>query len=288
MGEMMTVILWLLGITLLYLFLIAPNVLRRKTGWKAWGETAFAHRGLHDEKQGIPENSLVAFRRAVETGMGIEMDIRLTRDGQMVVFHDSSLQRMCGADGQISQMTLAQLKQYRLGDTGETIPTLDEALALIGGRVPLILEIKSAVLGREEIPPLLYDRMREYDGPYCVESFDPLAVRWFRRHAPKIMRGQLACDNRVTQPGKKQSFLNFCCANLLMDFLSRPDFVAYDYRADRNLSFRVMRNVFRPILAAWPVRSQKDYERNERYYDFQIVESFLPPKQRIIDNEKEN
>ena len=274
MGGMLWLLAGLVAAALLYGFLAAPNLSHRKERMAGLLGIPYAHRGLHGPD--APENSLAAFRLAVERGYGIEMDVRLTRDGQLVIHHDDSLLRMCGTDGRISGMTLEQVRALRLGDTREGVPTLDEALAIVRGRVPLILEMKSEGRESKDLPCLLHRRMQTYPGPYCVESFDPRMMGWFKRHAPRTVRGQLAHD--PWKIGERQPRTGyFFAAYLMLDFLSRPDFVAYDYRTDRNLSFRLVRRLFRPVLAAWTVQRQETYEKLQSQYDLQIFEGFLPP-----------
>ena len=135
----------------------------------------YAHRGLHTEDGSVPENSLPAFRAAAEAGYAVEMDVHLTADDQLVVFHDDTLERMCGVQGVIDDFTLAELRALRLGKTDCVIPTFAEALEALGGRVPLLLEIKRGHDNRR-LCALTLEALRTYTGPYCVESFDPTAV----------------------------------------------------------------------------------------------------------------
>lgn len=278
----MLLALWLvLAVILLYLFLIAPNLTHRKLSRKKLFPGLYAHRGLHDKEIGIPENSLPAFRRAAAMDYGIELDVRLTKDRQLVVFHDHSAERICGYRKLISDMTLEELRTLRLDGTQETIPTFDETLNVIGGKVPLMIELKSSP-GMErdmDIAVLVNARLQSYHGEYCVESFNPLLLRWYKKHAPQVFRGQLASGHKM---GKRESvdkrILHFLHANLLGNFLSRPDFVSYDRMTDRNISFRLMRGLFRPTLAVWTVRSQDELERLNACYDGLIFEAFMPIK----------
>ena len=229
----------------LYLFLIAPGPRRKDLRWMC---RPFAHRGLHGD--GIPENSLAAYERAVLRGYGIEWDVRLTRDGQLILHHDDSLRRMCGRDALISQTDAEDVRACRLMGTEGPPPFLSEALSLVGGRTPLIIELKSAGKRNGELAEKVWAQLREYPGEYCVESFDPRLLRWFRRHAPAVIRGQLACDP-AKEGEQVRGALVFLCAHLMANCLSRPDFVAYGYRGGRNVSFRVIRALFHPALAAW-------------------------------------
>ena len=173
-----------------FAFLVAPG--RATRAQKApFLYRNYAHRGLHTEDGTVPENSLPAFRAAAEAGYAVEMDVHLTADDQLVVFHDDTLERMCGVPGVIDDFTLAELRALRLGDTDCVIPTFAEALEALGGRVPLLLEVKRGHNNRR-LCALTLAALRTYGGPYCVESFDPTIVAWFRRNAPDILRGQLS------------------------------------------------------------------------------------------------
>ena len=257
----------------LYLYLIAPNLLRRKKGLKPPSPSYFAHRGLHDEE--TPENSLAAFQRAIDGGYGIELDVRLSRDGALVVYHDPSALRLCGVDSLIEKMTLSELRELRLKGTAEGIPTLREALEAIGGRVPLIVEIKAdQPLGANLASRAYEECLREYQGEWWVESFDPRIVRWFRKNVPEAVRGQLAYD--PAKIGKDRPLLMALGAHLLMNALSRPDFVAYGCKTRQNPSFRLMKRLFRPVLVAWTVESEEESQQLNGQFDAQIFEGFMP------------
>lgn len=134
----------------------------------------FAHRGLFDNQTRC-ENSLSAFEAAAQAGYGIELDLQMTADGKIVVFHDDDLQRMCSSPLVIEQATYAQLQEYNLGETFEKIPLFSQVLAQVNGRVPLIVEIKSTE--RIERTCLkVYDLLRNYPGDYCIESMNPLRL----------------------------------------------------------------------------------------------------------------
>lgn len=259
---------------LLYLFLTAPNILHPKARTRMLGGWLYAHRGLHGGD--IPENSLPAFTRAAEKGYGMELDVHLTKDGHMVVHHDDSLLRLCGVNRRIGDMTLQEVRACRFIGTDLPVPTLDEALDTVQGKTPLIIELKSAGDDWKRLPEKLYRRMRAYAGIWCVESFDPRMLRWFKRYAGHVIRGQLAYDPARLPGDDHRGFRYWCCARLLMNFLSRPDFISYGYETAGNLSFRMNRFLFEPVLAAWTVRSQEDLEKLKQRYLIQIFEAFEP------------
>lgn len=186
-----------------------------------------AHRGLHGP--GAPENSLRAFENAVNKGVPAELDVRLTKDGRIVVFHDRDLKRMCSVDAEISEFTYEQLSAFTLKDSGEKIPLLSEVLRLVNGRVPLLIEIKNGA-PVWTLEKRLYHMLKDYRGAYAVESFNPFSLLWFRLYAPDVFRGQLIS----THKGKKGSYylarLVFA-RPIIWKVVSKPDFIACDLRS---------------------------------------------------------
>lgn len=219
----------------------------------------FAHRGLHTSDGSAPENSLTAFRMAANVGYGVELDVHLTRDGKVVVFHDHALERMTGAEGNIEDWAYADLETLRLAGSGEKIPLLGEVLAAIGGAGPIILEIKPAARWKElcaEVVKLLAD----YPGDVCVECFDPRILFWFRRNAPGYLRGQLAMpmghyEGEVSRP------LAFLLSRGLLNFLGRPQFIAYEI-GPKPLTVRLAEKLG-AMRVCWTSRSLHDKKDNE-------------------------
>ena len=171
------------------LFMLAPGrVTKRQRA--PFQNVNFAHRGLHSRDKSVPENSLEAFELASRAGYGIELDVQLSKDGQVVVFHDDDLKRVCGVDCRVDERTYAELTELRLCGTEYTVPLFTEVLATVRGRSPLIVELKR---GRRniELCEKTYALLAEYRGDVCIESFDPFIVAWFRFHAPELLRGQL-------------------------------------------------------------------------------------------------
>ena len=255
------------GLFLLYLFLIAPRVPRRDLGKLAG---LYAHRGLWNEER--PENSLAAFKAAAEQGFGIEFDIQLTKDGQMAVFHDDSLKRVCGVDRMVADCTLAELKTLRLKNTEETIPTLDEFLETVDGKVPLVVEIKTCDR-IEELCGKVAERLDRYQGLFSVESFDCRAVRWIRKNRPRWIRGQLT----MGVGNRKRTAAAVMLHSQTVNVMGRPDYLACEHETDGILPLRLAR-LFRPNLVTWTVRSQADLDRLSRRYDILIFEAFVPKR----------
>lgn len=270
----MIIVIILIVLFLLYLFLISPNLLHRKNDIRSLQGWKYAHRGLFDPDEGIPENSMKAFALAVENGYGIELDVHITSDGHLVVIHDSDTTRVCGEKHIIEQMTLSQIADLRLSDTAEIIPQFEEVLKLIAGKVPLIVEIKSESGPIEALCQKVFSVLTDYRGAYCVESFNPTVVRWFRKSAPRIIRGQLA--GRMLHMGKKITVVTFLLQHYLLNFLGRPDFMAYELEASGQFVFRFVKKLFRPYLFAWTVRTTEDLIKAEMNYDLVIFESIRP------------
>ena len=258
-------------LVLLYFFLIAPRIFRCADRTPLMGHRFYAHRGLFDNEGTVPENSMAAFQKAVDAGYGIEMDIQLSKDDQMVVFHDDTLQRMCGMEGHVWDYTLEELQRMKLKDSKETIPSFSDVLKMVNGRVPLIVEykmdrplIKNCVLG---------DRLlRAYEGVYCIESFHPLALMWYRAHRPEVVRGQLS--GNLWKSGEKLAYnlAGLFVAWLLTNVVSRPDFIAYDHKYAGNLSRRLCRGMG-ALSVAYTIKSQEQYEKAKDEFDLFIFDS---------------
>ena len=225
-----------------------------------------AHRGLHDNAGGIPENSLAAFQRAVERGHAIELDVRITADDQIVVFHDNTLDRLCGVPGEVDRWTLQDLKKLRLLGTEERIPTLEEMLTLVDGKVPLLIEIKndkSANVGRLE--PILAARLEQYKGFFILESFNPEVLIWLHRHAPHFIRGQLG--DGISE-NKAYKFYN---QHLLFNPLTKPDFIAF-YVKKIDYKLRLACKKHGVPLIGWTIRTPEDLKRANQLCDGIIYE----------------
>lgn len=234
------------GLFLLYILLLLSR--SRRPEAEALLHVPFAHRGLHGE--GVPENSLSAFRAAAEAGVGIELDVQLSSDGVLMVFHDETLVRMTGKEGKVSDYTCAALREMHLGESGDTVPTFADVLALVSGRVPLLVEVKyhNRIGETCEKTAALLDA---YAGAYLIESFHPMAVRWFAKNRPAVVRGQLssaACKRKLTPS-------NFMVDSMILNFLSRPDFIAYSVNDKKHFPF-LLAKLWHPYTVAWTVRTE--------------------------------
>lgn len=279
MKLLMIMILVLFFIFCLYFYCIMPN-LRRKKDVQTFMHCLFAHRGLFTPNQSIPENSIPAFSRAVSEGYGIELDIQLTKDEQVVVFHDHTLSRMCGIDLPVCEMTYRELQSICLGHTSETIPLFQDVLQLVNGRVPLLVEIKLPCLNTRTCQ-LADELLKDYAGDYCIESFNPLALRWYKKHRKQVVRGQLSAN--LTKPVAEGGyFLSFLVKYLLLNFLGRPDFIAYCYKDRHNVSFLLNKCLYHAPTFAWTVRSEDAFQQNSTFFDSIIFDSFIPVHKHIV------
>lgn len=204
---------------------VAPGKADEKEKSKFYGLN-FAHRGLHSYDRSVPENSLAAFRLAVESGYGMELDVQLSKDGKVVVFHDDDLKRVCGVDKRVDELTFDELRELRLCGTDEVIPLFSEVLDLVAGRQPIICELKTGKRNKE-LCEKTFELIDFYEGDVCIESFDPFIVAWFREHAKHIIRGQLSQPARYYVNDGLSGLEGFILSNTLLNVIARPNFIAY-------------------------------------------------------------
>lgn len=264
-----TVFLILLALIALALFLIAPSPSRRAESWRG---TMFAHRGLHSG--GVAENTLEAFERACRAGYGIELDVQLSRDGAVMVFHDDDLKRMTSDARRVDEVDREELQSMTLSGRGR-IPTFEETLARIDGRAPLLVELKNGRQNRKLCEDTL-KLLRAYPGKYLVESFNPLILRWFRRNAPDVVRGQLVGARPAYIAAHFGAAGALALSTLSLNFLARPDFVAYDVSAAHFSAPRIQRALFHTPMAAWTVRDAETCAQCLARGEMPIFEGFLP------------
>lgn len=255
-------------VLLLPIVLFAPARPSKKKKAPFYGKN-IAHRGLYQKDQSIPENSLPAFARAVEAGYGMELDVQLSRDGKVVVFHDDTLDRVCGLPKRVDELDYEDLLNLRLCGTGEKIPLFDEVLATVAGKTPIIVELKT---GRrnEELCQKTLAALRAYAGETCVESFDPTIVAWFRKHAPGIYRGQLAQPPKHYRKHGKSAFVSFLLGTTALNVIARPNFIAYRI-GKKTLGVRLA-ECLGATRVAWTSRD----ESTEKKFDVVIFEHYLP------------
>lgn len=224
-----------------------------------------AHRGYHDKK--YPENSISAFKKSIRYGYNIELDVHLTKDEKLVVFHDNNLKRMCKIDKCIEDLTYDELLKYNLLDTKYKIPLLSEVLSLINGQVGLLIETK-VIKFNGKLEEKLSDMLDNYNGDFAVQSFNPLTISWFKKNRKNYLRGILLSDfNKHNISNLKKWILK----TLILDIFLKVDFIGYDLRALPSKYIENKRKL-KPVFT-WTIRTKQDYEKAVMYSDNIIAEN---------------
>ena len=230
----------------------------------------YAHRGLH--KEGVPENSLAAFEDACRAGFGIELDVQLSRDGEVMVFHDYTLIRMTGCDKKLCELDAKELMTLTLAGTDQTVPTLKQVLALVDGRVPLLVELKGESFDTS-LCAKVADLLRDYKGAYCLESFNPLLIGNMKKEFPEAFCGLLYTN--VCREKKKKSALNLALTAMALNVVARPDFIAFD-KADRDtLPVKITTQLFGAPKFVWTVRTKEELDTAHKNGELPIFENIF-------------
>jgi glycerophosphoryl diester phosphodiesterase len=240
--------------------------------WERLFSPAIAHRGLWSP-DGAPENSLGAFQAACAGGYGIELDVQITRDGEAVVFHDGSLQRMCGVDGKVRDCSVAELGELRLKDTDETIPTLAETLAEVGHRAMVHIELKTPFGEVGALEKRVCEVLIDHNGPTCVIGFNPYSHAWFAAHHPQVLRGLNSYGWNDEAAAKLAPEQRKALARLEQVEIAQPHFLALGLDMLPSPRADVLRGQGMPVVA-WTVRSPAEWERVEGHCDNLIFEGF--------------
>ncbi len=271
MAIFLSILLCAVILAVVYLFVLIRPAAKRPHDTSL--DTDYAHRGLHGE--GVPENSLAAFEAAARAGYGIELDVQLSGDGEVMVFHDYTLVRMTGVEGKLSERTAAELSELRLGSTDERVPRFSEVLALVDGRVPLLVELKG-----ENFDSALCDKVSEilksYSGAYCIESFNPILLGKIAKLLPGTYRGILYTN--VVRDKNRWSAINLALTLMATNIIARPDFVAYNEKDREMLPVRICTGLFGTKRFVWTVRTAESYREAKNRGELAIFEGFLPHK----------
>ncbi len=227
----------------------------------------YAHRGLHGG--GVPENSLEAFELACRSGYGIELDIQLSRDGEIMVFHDYTLTRMTGCDKKLCELDYVELSKLRLAKTEQRIPTLREVLALVDGRVPILVELKGESLDAS-LCPKAAEMLSKYNGSYCIESFNPLLVKGMKELLPDTFCGLLYTN--TVRDKKSRSFLNIAITAMALNFICKPNFIAYNELDRESFPVKLSTKLYRTPKFVWTVRSREALDRAHKLGELPIFE----------------
>lgn len=242
--------------------------LRKLRGW------AYAHRGLHGD--GVPENSLEAFRRAKRAGYGVELDVHLLSDGNLAVIHDYLLERTTGAKGYVEDLTTEQLAEHKLEGTAYCIPTFQQVLDLFDGEVPMIVELKCHKDNFAQLCEKACQLLDSYNGVYCLESFDPRCIRWLRKNRPELIRGQLTENYFDSKSAKLPWFLKFMLIHQALNFFTLPDFVAYRFCDRKTFSNILVEKLWGAKSVAWTLKTQEEYDMALAEGRIPIFEGFCP------------
>ena len=259
----------------LYLFLIFPGRCSAEAK-EPFFHRNFAHRGLYDNENGVPENSLAAFRAAMEHGYGCELDVQFTKDKQLIVFHDNDYKRACGVDKAVWELTLEEARQLRLFGTEERIPTFREVLDTVDGQNPLIVEIKAEELSAvwyRELTEAAVSELSTYKGLWCLESFNPIVVRWAWKHIPGTVRGLLV-GGVPESNGEQYRTLLTMIAHMLLNFYCRPQFIAFNH-VKRTPELKLVKKLG-AFSVMWTVGTPEEQEKLEKEEDVIIFEHYLP------------
>ena len=257
-----------------WLFLISPG---DDAGMEKFKNKKYAHRGLHGTvgyDEYAAENSLTAFARAKEHGYGVELDLRMSKDGEIVVIHDGNLKRVTGVDGKVAELTLDEIKSNTLIGTTDTVPTLREVLELIDGAIPLLFEIKEEGMDHT-LSEKVAEILKDYKGDYMVESFSPFAFGVFKKKLPAIPRGFLAYKHSSK---KESSALKFrLIQRLTFNFLARPAFIALHIDTPKLFPVPLVAGIYKTPLIAWTVKSkEEEIEAYKLGFSGIIFEGYLP------------
>ena len=220
----------------------------------------YARRGLYNSRKGIPENSLAAIRSAIEHGYGVALDVRISRDGVPVLFHDERTYRLTGLDGTIENTALEELGALRLDGTEEIIPTLGEALELINARVPVLVQLHVCEGNVEALCDRVCEVLDAYDGVFVLQAFDPRVLTWFRRQRNEYIRSQLVDYGYRSGQGWKERLWAFAAMNLFMNWFTEPDLIACSRTSRFNPSVWICRILYRTLYLEWPVQTMEEYE----------------------------
>ena len=259
---------------IIVLYLLATRCRSGHPGLKDLQGWNYAHRGLHSE--GVPENSLAAFKAALDHGYGVELDIHLLKDGNLAVIHDSLLNRTTGQPGHIEDLTTEELKNYRLEGTEETIPEFMDVLTLFNGKAPIIVELKPVDGNHAALAEAACKMLETYKGVFCMESFDPRCLTWLKKNRPDIIRGFLTEDFTKTK-NDLPDYLRFALTHCLTNFLYVPDFVAYRFDHRKNtISTEVCRRLWKAQGVTWTLRKKEDHDTAVSEGWLPIFENYIP------------
>ncbi|PID34785.1 MAG: glycerophosphodiester phosphodiesterase [candidate division SR1 bacterium] len=230
-------------------------------------KTPIAHRGLHSNDSIYPENSLIAIKKAIEKNIPIEIDVQLSKDEEIVVFHDFDVSRMCNKNKKASELTLKELKKLYLKAGTEKIPTLKEVFDIVCGKIPILIEIKNfGFPGKLE--KRVNNAIKNYKGKIAIQSFNPFTILRFKKNNPNILRGQLSSSFKgITIP----FFIKYILKNMFLNIFTKPDFLAVDLSLLEDLKFR-KRYKNKTIILGWTIDNYEKQSKVKELCDNYIFE----------------
>jgi len=236
-----------------------------------------AHRGLHDAASGLIENTAGAVRAAIANNYGIEVDLQISADGEAMVHHDAVLGRVTDGEGRLDELTAAALKRVSFRGNDERMMTLGDLCDLVGGRVTILLELKSRFDGDPVLPARVAAILAGYRGPIAPMSFDPRQLNVLRQKAPRLLRGIVAAKYRPHPYwDQMRPWLRHGMGSLLPALTARPQFVAYAVDNLPAFAATFARHILCLPLLTWVVRSESERQRVARFADQIIFEGFRP------------
>ena len=253
------IIFCILASVLLLLCAIYVLILVRPRGRKPKNKSLlcdYAHRGLHGD--GVPENSLAAFEAACVGGYGIELDVQLSKDGVVMVFHDYTLIRMTGLDKKLCDLDADELSALRLAQSDRTIPTFIDVLKLVNGRVPILVELKGESVDAA-LCPKVAQILKDYGGDYCIESFNPILIKEIRKYLPAAYCGLLYTN--VCRDKKETTALNVIISGMMLNFLARPNFIAYNKVDRSSFLVKLTTKFYRAPKFVWTLKGESELEQ---------------------------
>lgn len=261
-----------ISILILFLLFIIYSVLGTNKRAKALASLKgiYYHRGFYDNKE-IAENSMKAFKKCINKGYGIELDVQLTNDKQVVVFHDDNLERMCNSSLIIKETTYEDLLKFNLLNTMDKIPLFEDVLKINNGKVPIYIEIKDFSMNFKDLVDMTVALMEKYPGNYYVCSFNVIAIIYLRKINPKILRGVISQSFKNEKYPKLEGFV---LQNMFLNFLAKPDIISYGYN-EINWAVR-LNKLFKRTLAGWAIENQRKFDEYKNFYDIQVIELFEP------------
>ena len=253
-----------------YMYVISGEKIdKEEMSWLV--EIPIAHRGL--DNGDVVENSMEAFQNAIDKGYAIELDVQFSKDKEIVVFHDDNLLRMTNDDRDVKDVDYEELKNLKLEGSDETIPTLKEVIELVDNQVPILVEIKDSE-DAIKLAEKTYDIMEDYKGRYAIQSFNPFILEWFKNNASEVIRVQLS--GTMTEGAENLKFYEkFVLKNLLLNFKSKPNAIAYELEGLNNLSVKLLKMRNYPIIS-WGIEDEADMKKAYESTDNIIFDNILP------------